>query len=76
MKKCFKPRLIPFVLISIYTLISSCEKEYTCHCITFNSSSSSGFEGDIKVKSKKSGEAACTSKNTSSGSSTTECVLK
>jgi len=71
-----KKWIIPVLLFLGSASLCGCVKEYTCQCVTMYSGSSSGFEGEIKVKSKKNGTEACQSKNTTTANSTTQCALK
>jgi hypothetical protein len=58
---------------------TSCKKDYTCDCVTVDSSGTipdQTITAEFKDAKKKDAEAACTNGNMSVGTLTTTCTLK
>lgn len=72
-------KYIHYLALFVLGILSGCQKEYTCECYTIYQSS--GFTGEVKVKSRKDGETACNSLTIPSPFHTNQtywgtCILK
>jgi hypothetical protein len=65
------------IIIALGT--TSCKKDYTCDCVTVDSSGTipdQNFQNEFKDAKKKDAEAACNDLNMTIGTLTTTCTLK